>query len=687
MATVPSIGRAEPGLRLVRDAGDATRDLYERYGSQIYRFCLRELGNREEAEDAAQTTFLNAFRGLERGVAPEFESAWLYTIAHRVCASRKRSAWRRGRVEAPTDLDAIQELVPSHSPDGGDELFGLRDALEGLPEQQRRALLLREWQGLSCQEIGVELGLSASAVEMLLFRARRGVVRDLTAETPTRRRGLRGRLRTSGDLGSIIAAAKTLFFTGGAKVVVTLATVAASSVVAVTPSTRHEIADLVSPPTAPQAVPTAKPTRAAAVAAAPAHAVVGSPPAKRPVRAETKPPAARAHATVRLHARRVPVRRSGVPAPRVATPQAPTHVAASAATPAPAPTVTPTPAAPDERATPPDASAAPPAAAAPDPAPAATPDPQPVAPAAPVAAVPAPAAAPVLPPAVSVASFSPAGGRAGDTVKIAGAHLSGATSVSFDGVSAQFKVDNDGQLKATVPAGATSGPIAVTGPGGSATSAASFAVTAPPAPPVVTVVHAPVGVVTGRPPVVVLLPPSVGSISPAAAVTGASVAISGSGLAGASSVSFNGVPSSFTVTSDTQISALVPDGATTGRVTVTTPNGTATSSASFTVVAPAPSVSGLAPASAAAGASVTINGSHLSGATAVTFNGVAASFVVVSDAQITAQVPAAATGGPIVVTTPGGTSAAEGFAVLVAPAVTGFTLPPGPPGTVARGKK
>src|SRR5579862_399972 len=137
MATVPSIGRAQPGLRLVPDAGDATRDLYERYGAQILRFCLRELGNREEAEDAAQTTFLNAFRGLERGVAPEFESAWLHTIAHRVCASRKRSAWRRGRVESPDDLDAIQEVVPARSTDG-DELFGLRDALEALPEQQRR---------------------------------------------------------------------------------------------------------------------------------------------------------------------------------------------------------------------------------------------------------------------------------------------------------------------------------------------------------------------------------------------------------------------------------------------------------------------------------------------------------------------------------------------------------------------
>src|SRR5258708_473284 len=74
MATVPAIGRADPAepLRLVPDAAGATKDLYERYGRQIYRFCLRELGSREEAEGASQTTFLNAFLGLDRGGAPEF---------------------------------------------------------------------------------------------------------------------------------------------------------------------------------------------------------------------------------------------------------------------------------------------------------------------------------------------------------------------------------------------------------------------------------------------------------------------------------------------------------------------------------------------------------------------------------------------------------------------------------------
>ena len=52
-------------------------DLYERYASRLYGFCLNRLGSREEAEDAVQTTFLNAFLGLRRGIVPELEAAWV----------------------------------------------------------------------------------------------------------------------------------------------------------------------------------------------------------------------------------------------------------------------------------------------------------------------------------------------------------------------------------------------------------------------------------------------------------------------------------------------------------------------------------------------------------------------------------------------------------------------------------
>ena len=99
MAAAPSTGRAtyvEPPSTL---GADETGSLYERYSSQIFGYCLHQLGSREEAEDAVQTTFLNALRGLQRGIVPQLESAWLFKIAHNVCLSRRRSTWRRGRVE------------------------------------------------------------------------------------------------------------------------------------------------------------------------------------------------------------------------------------------------------------------------------------------------------------------------------------------------------------------------------------------------------------------------------------------------------------------------------------------------------------------------------------------------------------------------------------------------------------
>jgi RNA polymerase sigma factor (sigma-70 family) len=185
-------------------------DLYERYASRIFGYCLHRLGSREEAEDAVQTTFLNAFRSLSRGVVPESESAWLFKIADNVCLSRHRASFRRRRVEAPTDLHAVEETVAAPARPG-EELIPLEGALADMPETQRRALLLREWKGLSYREIAAELEVSQSAVETLIFRARRSLARRLEAP--------RERLRRVGqavDLGSTLAAVKGAFTTGAA---------------------------------------------------------------------------------------------------------------------------------------------------------------------------------------------------------------------------------------------------------------------------------------------------------------------------------------------------------------------------------------------------------------------------------------------------------------------------------------
>ena len=213
LAAVPSpVGRPSyAGGPTRAPQAAATEGLYERHAGKILSYCLHQLGSREEAEDAVQTTFMNAFRALGRGVVPEAESAWLFKIAENVCLSRRRSSWRRGRIESPSDFDVIEEVVPGPSRQR-DELIGIEDALASMPEQQRRAILLREWQGLSYREISEELELSQSAVETLIFRARRSLAHGL--EQPDlikkpKRKGLRRALRMI-DVGTLAAAAKTL---------------------------------------------------------------------------------------------------------------------------------------------------------------------------------------------------------------------------------------------------------------------------------------------------------------------------------------------------------------------------------------------------------------------------------------------------------------------------------------------
>jgi RNA polymerase sigma factor (sigma-70 family) len=201
-----------------RRVADATHELYRQYGKQIYAYCLHQLRSREEAEDAVQTTFLNAFRGLQRGTTTRYEQAWLYKIAQNVCIARRSSSGRRLKLEAPDDFEILQEVVPSGAaPAEGDtlELMGLDAALDSMPENQRRAILLREWQGLSYREIASELGLSQGAVEMLIFRARRTLALALEQPDVADKRRT-GKAKTGFSFGSLIAAMKSLLSGAGA---------------------------------------------------------------------------------------------------------------------------------------------------------------------------------------------------------------------------------------------------------------------------------------------------------------------------------------------------------------------------------------------------------------------------------------------------------------------------------------
>src|SRR5207248_10611 len=205
-------------------------------------------------------------------------------------------------------------------------------------------------------------------------------------------------------------------------------------------------------------------------------------------------------------------------------------------------------------------------------------------------------------------SFSPTSGPVATSVTITGSSFTGATAVAFNGLSATFTVTSDTTIRATVPAGATSGTLSVTTSGGTATSAGSFTVVSR---------------------------PTIASFSPTSGPVGTSVTISGTNFTGATVVAFNGTSASFTVTSATAIQATVPAGATSGSLSVTTPGGTATSAGSFTVVSP-PTITSFSPSSGPVGTSVTISGTNFTGASAVAFNGTSATFTVTSDTTIRA---------------------------------------------------
>jgi RNA polymerase sigma-70 factor (ECF subfamily) len=319
--------------------------LYERHGPAILRFCAQRLGDRDEAEDATQVTFLRALRGLQRGTSLEFESAWLYKIAQNVCLNTQRSAFRRRRLEQPLGFEEIEQLHQSVERDA-DELFGLSDALRSLPERQRTAIVLREWRGWSYDEIACALGLSQAAVETLLFRSRR-----------TLAKALRRPRRLASELGSLLTFAKSLLVGGGVKAGATIAGAVVTSLCVATPAVRNAV---VSDRAAPEV-----------------EAVVSAA-AVMPLAAPHDPPA-RAHATAVAG----PVRAERRPAPkrvvRAAPPAQVQHVVAKAPVVA-APTHAPPPGKPpvvelEEPATPapapnavePAAAAAPPAEPAPVP--------------------------------------------------------------------------------------------------------------------------------------------------------------------------------------------------------------------------------------------------------------------------------------------------------------------------------
>jgi RNA polymerase sigma factor (sigma-70 family) len=149
-------------------------DLYRQHGPSVFRYALAVLGNHADAEDVTQTTFLNAYRSLEQGVHPRKPLNWLLTIASNAIKQRFRQEQSRPR-QVELDRDVAGVTADEEAPSVGE----LLTALSKIPPQQRQAIVLREFEGRSYVEIADILGITTSALETLLFRARRSLAEEL----------------------------------------------------------------------------------------------------------------------------------------------------------------------------------------------------------------------------------------------------------------------------------------------------------------------------------------------------------------------------------------------------------------------------------------------------------------------------------------------------------------------------
>jgi N-acetylneuraminic acid mutarotase len=171
--------------------------------------------------------------------------------------------------------------------------------------------------------------------------------------------------------------------------------------------------------------------------------------------------------------------------------------------------------------------------------------------------------------------------------------------------------------------------------------------------------------------------PLITGFLPAGAVVGTLITISGRNLANVTAVEFNGTPAAFNQISPTSITAVVPVGATSGRIRISTADGDFTSRPRFRVL---PKITGFIPATAVPNEIITVTGSNFTDAISVKFGSLNATFQVLSYEEISATVPASAVTGPVTVTTPDGTATGN-INIARPPIISSFTPAGGIVGT------
>jgi RNA polymerase sigma factor (sigma-70 family) len=198
--------------------------IVSRYRGPLLRYCSVLLGS-ERAEDAVQQTFVKAYDAMHRDDRPLLLKPWLYRIAHNTAHNALRDDALR---DEPLGEEGAAAERPELVIDRRERLRSVLASVQDLPPRQRDALVLRELEGRSYEEIAAALGVGGGAVRQLLNRARTTLRTAATAVTPV---GLLLRLPPAGSGAGESVAARVAEMTGAAGAGAVVTKVAATALV------------------------------------------------------------------------------------------------------------------------------------------------------------------------------------------------------------------------------------------------------------------------------------------------------------------------------------------------------------------------------------------------------------------------------------------------------------------------
>lgn len=165
------VNRAKEGDQAAFEA------IFQHYERQIYGFIYRMMGNPDDANDLTQECFIRAYRALPQTSNDLNVSAWLHRIASNACLDvlrrRKRIRWLPWESHKHEPLLHGRALDdPERNAISNETQVIVQRVLAQMSPRNRMALILREYEGMSCEDIGEIMGLSRSAVKSVLFRGR-----------------------------------------------------------------------------------------------------------------------------------------------------------------------------------------------------------------------------------------------------------------------------------------------------------------------------------------------------------------------------------------------------------------------------------------------------------------------------------------------------------------------------------